>query len=98
MAFRKYWPRLMATSLAWVANDFAFYGNKVFQSTFISILYPGVSGGCSTGVQCPGGEPRHDGGVLGVLAGRVEGGACRFLLRPGVPARPARALSLSDSV
>lgn len=26
MAFRKYWPRLVATCMAWVANDFAFYG------------------------------------------------------------------------
>jgi hypothetical protein len=33
-------PRLTATSLAWVANDFAFYGNKLFQSTFIALLYP----------------------------------------------------------
>jgi hypothetical protein len=33
-------PRLTATSMAWVANDFAFYGNKLFQSTFIALLYP----------------------------------------------------------
>jgi hypothetical protein len=28
--------------MAWVANDFAFYGNKLFQSTFIALLYPQV--------------------------------------------------------
>jgi MFS family permease len=39
-AFSNFWPRLTATSLAWVANDFAFYGNKLFQSTFIALLYP----------------------------------------------------------
>ncbi len=49
-AFKQFWPRLTATSLAWVANDFAFYGNKLFQSTFISLLYPKVGGGvCSVG-------------------------------------------------
>lgn len=26
-----------------VANDFAFYGNKLFQSSFIAALYPDVS-------------------------------------------------------
>jgi hypothetical protein len=36
-------PRLTATSMAWVANDFAFYGNKLFQSTFIALLYPTVN-------------------------------------------------------
>jgi hypothetical protein len=39
-AFTNFWPRLTATSMAWVANDFAFYGNKLFQSTFIALLYP----------------------------------------------------------
>jgi hypothetical protein len=38
-----FWPRLIATCFAWVANDFAFYGNKLFQSTFISVLYPGAT-------------------------------------------------------
>lgn len=33
---RFYWPRLLITCGGWVANDFAFYGNKLFQSTFIS--------------------------------------------------------------
>eukprot|EP00877_Chromochloris_zofingiensis_P002903 jgi/Chrzof1/12613/Cz07g01060.t1 len=35
-----FWPRMIATCIGWVANDFAFYGNKLFQNTFISILYP----------------------------------------------------------
>ncbi len=26
-----FWPRLLATCLGWAANDFAFYGNKLFQ-------------------------------------------------------------------
>ena len=39
----RFWPRLVATSLCWVANDFAFYGNKLFSSVFISALYPGAT-------------------------------------------------------
>lgn len=35
-----YWPRLWVTCIAWIANDFAFYGNKLFQNVFISLLYP----------------------------------------------------------
>lgn len=38
-----FWPRLLVTCFAWVANDFAFYGNKLFQNTFIALLYPNVS-------------------------------------------------------
>ena len=37
-----FWPRLWVASGAWVANDFAFYGNKLFQGVFISMLYPTV--------------------------------------------------------
>lgn len=39
----RYWPRVFAVSMAWIANDFAFYGNKLFQSTFIGLLYPTAS-------------------------------------------------------
>ena len=39
----RFWPRLVATSLCWVANDFAFYGNKLFSSVFISALYPNAT-------------------------------------------------------
>jgi hypothetical protein len=42
-SLRLFWPRLVATCMGWVANDFAFYGNKLFQSTFIALLYPEVS-------------------------------------------------------
>ncbi|KAL4429622.1 hypothetical protein ABPG77_008671 [Micractinium sp. CCAP 211/92] len=40
---RFYWPRLLVTCLGWVANDFAFYGNKLFQSQFINVISPGAS-------------------------------------------------------
>ena len=33
----------MATAGGWFLWDFSFYGNKVFQSTFIGILSPGAS-------------------------------------------------------
>ena len=42
-ALARFGPRLFVTSMAWVANDFAFYGNKLFQSTFIAALYPTAS-------------------------------------------------------
>jgi hypothetical protein len=35
-------PRLAVTSGAWVCNDFAFYGNRLFLSTFIAAIYPQV--------------------------------------------------------
>ena len=37
-----YGPRQFVASAAWVANDFAFYGNKLQQSKFINLLYPGA--------------------------------------------------------
>lgn len=39
----RYWHRLVATCGGWFLWDFSFYGNKVFQSTFIAILSPGAS-------------------------------------------------------
>jgi hypothetical protein len=42
-ALTTFGPRLFATCFGWVANDFAFYGNKLFQSSFIAALYPQVS-------------------------------------------------------
>ena len=36
--------RVIATALAWFANDVFFYGNKLFQSQFISNLYPESTG------------------------------------------------------
>ena len=41
--FKRYWSRLFVTSGAWVLNDLAFYGNKLFQSTFIAVISPGAS-------------------------------------------------------
>eukprot|EP00798_Chlamydomonas_sp_ICE-L_P017379 gene17379-23681_t len=40
LSLRRYWHRQLIASLAWFANDFAFYGNKLQQSFFISLLYP----------------------------------------------------------
>ena len=36
-----YWPRQFAASVGWFCNDFAFYGNKLQQSFFIALLFPG---------------------------------------------------------
>lgn len=38
--FSFYAPRQFVASLAWIANDFTFYGNKLQQSFFISLLHP----------------------------------------------------------
>ena len=35
--------RLLATAGTWFLWDFSFYGNKIFQSTFIHILSPSAS-------------------------------------------------------
>ena len=35
-----YWPRQFVASIGWIANDFAFYGNKLQQHRFIELLYP----------------------------------------------------------
>ena len=43
LAVFRYWHRLLATCGGWFLWDFSFYGNKVFQSTFIAILSPGAS-------------------------------------------------------
>jgi len=32
--------RILASSITWFVNDFAFYGNKLFQGTFIKIINP----------------------------------------------------------
>nr|OQO22216.1 hypothetical protein B0A51_10284 [Rachicladosporium sp. CCFEE 5018] len=39
--FTYFGPRLFATAASWYANDVFFYGNKLFQSEFISALNPG---------------------------------------------------------
>eukprot|EP00955_Chlamydomonas_euryale_P090576 364556-Chlamydomonas_euryale.AAC.17 len=39
-SFLQYLPRQVVASGAWLANDFAFYGNKLQQGFFINLLYP----------------------------------------------------------
>lgn len=43
MLIKLYWHRQLGTSLSWFVWDFAFYGNKLFQSTFIGIIVPNAS-------------------------------------------------------
>ena len=38
LTFGYFGPRMIATAGAWFANDIFFYGNKLFQSTFISVI------------------------------------------------------------
>ena len=35
-----YWHRLVGTAGCWFANDFLFYGQKIFQSSFIKTIHP----------------------------------------------------------
>lgn len=39
--FKRNWSRLLVTAGAWVVNDLAFYGNKLFQSQFIQVITGG---------------------------------------------------------
>ncbi|EOA86384.1 hypothetical protein ACJQWK_05980 [Exserohilum turcicum] len=41
LTFTYFGPRVLATAGAWFANDVFFYGNKLFQNEFISIITPG---------------------------------------------------------
>jgi MFS family permease len=43
VVFRRNWSRLFQTCFAWFLNDFVFYGNKLFQSTFINVITGGNS-------------------------------------------------------
>ena len=43
MWVKLYWHRQLGTALSWFVWDFAFYGNKLFQSTFIGIIVPHAS-------------------------------------------------------
>ncbi|KAK9388461.1 major facilitator superfamily domain-containing protein [Lipomyces mesembrius] len=40
LSFTYFGPRMIATSVAWFANDVFFYGNKLFQSEFIAVISP----------------------------------------------------------
>ena len=42
ISFYYYSTRQCIASAAWIANDFAFYGNKLQQGLFLNILYPTV--------------------------------------------------------
>ena len=40
LTLRYFGPRLVATACGWFCNDIFFYGNKLFQSEFISVISP----------------------------------------------------------
>ncbi|KAK9234035.1 major facilitator superfamily domain-containing protein [Lipomyces kononenkoae] len=40
LTFTYFGPRMIATTIAWFANDVFFYGNKLFQGKFISVISP----------------------------------------------------------
>jgi hypothetical protein len=41
LTFKYFFPRILATAGGWFMNDVFFYGNKLFQSEFISVISPG---------------------------------------------------------
>ncbi|KAN0063761.1 hypothetical protein ACQY0O_003811 [Thecaphora frezii] len=41
LAMGHYWHRILGTAGGWFANDFFFYGNKIFSGVFISIITGG---------------------------------------------------------
>ena len=41
--------RLIGTTTGWLFNDFLFYGNKLFASSFIKVISPGASDNIMTG-------------------------------------------------
>jgi hypothetical protein len=41
--------RLIGTTTGWLFNDFLFYGNKLFASSFIKVISPGSSNNITTG-------------------------------------------------
>ncbi|KAK9812798.1 hypothetical protein WJX72_004025 [[Myrmecia] bisecta] len=43
LLIKHYWSRLAGTALGWFFWDVSFYGNKLFQSTFIKIISPNAS-------------------------------------------------------
>lgn len=40
LCMKHFGPRMLATTMAWFANDVFFYGNKLFQGQFISVIAP----------------------------------------------------------
>ena len=43
LTIKYFGPRLIATAGGWYCNDIFFYGNKLFQSKFISVINPGTT-------------------------------------------------------
>lgn len=43
LTFKYFGPRILATAGCWFSNDVFFYGNKLFQSEFISVISPKTS-------------------------------------------------------
>ncbi len=43
VTWRYYGFRQLVASTAWIANDFAFYGNKLQQGVFLALLFPGAT-------------------------------------------------------
>lgn len=41
--------RLIGTTMGWLFNDFLFYGNKLFASSFIKVISPGAASNVTTG-------------------------------------------------
>jgi MFS family permease len=49
LTFSYFGPRILATAGAWYCNDVFFYGNKLFQSEFISVISPQSKNNVMTG-------------------------------------------------
>ncbi|WFD38645.1 uncharacterized protein MJAP1_001606 [Malassezia japonica] len=47
LAMGHYWHRLFASCFGWFANDFFFYGNKIFSGVFIALITTGKTSGSS---------------------------------------------------
>ncbi|ORY27623.1 major facilitator superfamily domain-containing protein [Naematelia encephala] len=48
LTFSHFGGRLIGTTTGWLFNDFLFYGNKLFQSSFITIIDPAAKGNVTT--------------------------------------------------
>lgn len=49
LTFYHFGPRIIATAGGWFCNDVFFYGNKLFQSTFIKVISPQSANNVMTG-------------------------------------------------
>lgn len=47
LTFQHFSPRVLATAGGWFANDVFFYGNKLYSSNFIAVIYPNASRYCA---------------------------------------------------